>query len=241
MKILKVDSLKRVVFSALLVISLLNNAACDSVGDQEYLKYYDKGQKSIDSLKIERAVGYLNKSIELNPNFNKSYLLRASAYIEQGEYEKAEKDLDKVLNGKPSDYDLDAANYIKFSFYSKQKNRQKAFEYLDKAFGAKREFSRIHSNGLAKGYIEFYSESLIKNQNLKEAEKVLLKATDYFSDYYPYYSFLAYIAERYHQDDKMAIFYLEKARELSNGKITQDPKDTLKNIKKTDLTISNKQ
>jgi tetratricopeptide (TPR) repeat protein len=205
---------------------------CDKKNDKAYLNYYKKGEAYLSQKNNIEAVNYFSKSIESNPNFPHSYVLRANAYIELKEYDKAEKDLQKVIHGNYGEYALDAANYMMFFVYSKQQKRENAFKYLDKSLGGKGEFFKTNPTAIARGYMELYGISLLKEKKFKEAQNVSLKALKYFPDEYHHYVSLAYIEEKYYSNSEKALLYLKKAKELSKGEISQDPEVSLKNLKK---------
>ena len=87
-------------------------------------------------------------------------------------------------------------------------------------------------SNLAKGYIELYGISLLKEKRFNEAYKVFLKGVEYFPKYYKNYTSLAYIEEKHFANSDKALRFLKKAKKLSNGKIKQDPTIMLERIKK---------
>ena len=218
-------------FLCTLIIFQLLLTGCEKK-EEPYLAYFNKGEDYFYDKNNPKAIEYFDKSIENNNTFPNAYILRANAYTELKEYGKAEKDLQIVINGNYKQYYVDTAYYMMFFVYSKQHNREKAFEYLDKSLSGKGEFFKTNPMSIAKGYMELYEVSLLKDKRFLEAKNVATKALEYFPDEYKHYVSLAYIEEKHHSNSDKALSYLKKAKELSGGEITQDPETSLKNLKK---------
>lgn len=231
---------KRAFFLVICIVIQLFLSSCDRKRDDSYLRYYQKGEIFLNEKKNLNALEYFNKSIKSNPDYFNSYIMRATAYIELKEYSKASNDLKKVINGDYGDYAIGAANYMMFFVYSKQRMRKKAFAYLDKSLGGKGGFFETNPTFIAKGYMDLYGTSLLKERKFKEAQNVFLKALEYFPNEYQHYTSLAYIEEKYYLNSNKALQYLKKAKELSGGKITQDPKVSFENLKSINSLLMDK-
>lgn len=68
---------------------------------EEYKSNYKNGLKSQASGKVDEALGYFEKSIELNPDDPKAYLHRGFLREQKGDVDKALEDYKKVIELKP--------------------------------------------------------------------------------------------------------------------------------------------
>ena len=211
----------------ILALQIVTLSSCQD-GD----KYYDKGQSLLQEGKNKKAVEYFNKSLEENHKIPESYISRATAYIELNKYDLAKKDLDKVINGNYDQSSKDSATYVMFISLAKQQKHEDAFIYLSKSFKSKNQSFKNKYSDLARGYIDLYGTSLLKKKRFDQAYKVFLKGKEYFPNDYKNYTSLAYIEEKHFLNSKKALELLKTAKNLSNGKIKQDPSVMLERIKK---------
>jgi|GEM_PF-1490814 len=86
--------------------------------------------KCHDKNKLNEAIDYYNKAIELSPNFKEAYYNRGIAYIKQENYPRAIEDYNKAIELSPN---FKEAYYNRGIAYFKQGNYPRAIEDYDKA------------------------------------------------------------------------------------------------------------
>ncbi len=95
-----------------------------------WLAYEELGRLALDAGRVQEAIDYLTRSIELDPQFVKAYINRAAAFSHQQEHEKALKDHNQVLRLAPGYF---------LTFY----NRGITHSALGKWENAFQDFSRV--------------------------------------------------------------------------------------------------
>ena len=100
--------------------------------ENEYLK---EASKSISLRKFNQAIEFLNKAIELNPNYIQAYFNRGETYSKIKDYDKAINDYTKVLKLNP---DHNRANYLRGLIYSENHHS------IKRIFFSKQEISKLY-------------------------------------------------------------------------------------------------
>lgn len=89
-----------------------------------------EGARILTLKQFDKALEIFNKVLELNPNYIKALEARAVIYMQKGETELAEKDLEKAISLEPENARL----YFRLGqVYYRKKDLDKALELFSKA------------------------------------------------------------------------------------------------------------
>ena len=97
--------------------------------EMEAMKQHQEGTKLMLEKKYQKAIVFLQKAIELNPEFKEAYYNLGLSYERLGEYKDAIKNLKKAIQLSPDD--ANAYYALGYVYYQKKKNKQavEAFEH----------------------------------------------------------------------------------------------------------------
>lgn len=95
--------------------------------DAEY--YYFKGNSSLTSGKMSEAINYYNQAINYDKSFFEAYMGLSIAYKETGDYERALKAIQSVIELKPQYYQ---AYYNLALILEKQNNNEEAIKAYER-------------------------------------------------------------------------------------------------------------
>ena len=97
--------------------------------EMEAMKQHQEGTKLMLEKKYQKAILFLNKAIELNPEFKEAYYNLGISYERLGKYKDAIKNLKEAIKLSPDD--ANAYYALGYVYYQKKKNKQavEAFEH----------------------------------------------------------------------------------------------------------------
>ncbi len=84
----------------LLIIAIvfgILTSSCNLIANQKAKDLFEEGLKYHELGKIDEAIEYYNKALELNPEFDEAYFHRGVAYTNKREYQTAKRDFEKVI------------------------------------------------------------------------------------------------------------------------------------------------
>jgi tetratricopeptide (TPR) repeat protein len=82
------------------LFNVLNILTQEEKPSAEYL--IQKGFAYLRVNKVEQAIEYFNKALELNPNFAEAYIKRGNSYYSKQDYDRAIADYDQALAINPN-------------------------------------------------------------------------------------------------------------------------------------------
>ena len=120
--------------------------------------YYNRGNSYYKLGKNELAIQDFNKSIQLNPNYDKAYNNRGNIYDDLGQYELAIKDFDKSIQLNPN-YDLAYNN--RGVVYNNLKQYERAIQDFDKSIKINPNYDKSYNNrGNSYNYLGKYERAI---------------------------------------------------------------------------------
>ncbi len=132
---------------------------CISISNgQSAKKFYKTGTVFMESGKYQDAVDNYTKSLDIDPNYVKSYVARAKCYVKLSKAEDAFKDYERaaILEPKEEDYTFAAARIS-----MEMKNYENAIKYADKSLLIDRKMlTAFHVKIRSLYYINRYDEAL---------------------------------------------------------------------------------
>ena len=110
--------------------------------------------------KFDKSILYLDKAIELRPNFANPFAIRSMVHIELGKLNEAQEDINKAL---AIDTKLSRSYYAQGRLFQMKKDYKKALESYEK-FVTLGHFEKwLYSNGQFRlKQVKFYGVSLLR-------------------------------------------------------------------------------
>ena len=131
-------------FKVILTLTIL--AGCTTtqeIKETDPVALLNQGKDFDEKGQYDRAIGYYNKVIEINPRFTEAYKRRAGIYVIKGKYDKAISDCNKAIEINPR-Y-TEAYNYRGLA-YAYKGQYDKGISDYSKAIEINPRFAMAYSN-----------------------------------------------------------------------------------------------
>ncbi len=93
-------------------------------------EYFELGVEALQTGRLDEAIEYLTKAIQLNPDFAEAYNHRGNAYLRKKELDRAIQDFNRVIELKP---DWTEAYLTRSMAYLQKRDLEKAFSDFNEA------------------------------------------------------------------------------------------------------------
>jgi len=147
-------------FSAAYSQEVTQEDGTPSPTEMEAMKQHQEGTKLMLEKKYQKAILFLNKAVELNPEFKEAYYNLGLSYERLGKYKDAIKNLKEAIKLSPDD--ANAYYALGYVYYQKKKNKQ-AVEAFENAARLKPKNPFTHSK-LGYAYLAWGKEERAREQ-----------------------------------------------------------------------------
>jgi len=160
--------MKRVIY-ILILLPLLGSGLVSAQSAKQYVK---AGEEFARKMNFDDAIGQFSKALELDPDNDKAYILRAMAYSKLNDHENASADFDRAIVFEEKDAEL---QYLSGAAYYQLFENEIALERLNRAIDMKNNFLEAYQvRSLVLMELDRYQEALEDCQKclkIKEDEK----------------------------------------------------------------------